>query len=354
MGIYDREYIRSGRKTPGAVGGMRMWSFNTWLIVINVAVFFLGGVLGNATGLVAVDMGTFHDRNASSVQIERAVEAPAAPSNSVRFRRVLVDPQTQEVVGFHEYQWMQPLEAYFHFSTAKFFGLEVWRLIGFQFLHANFTHLLFNMIGLYFFGGLVEGYLGFKRYAAFYLVSGICGALMYLVLNGIGFLVMQSNPQLHIPGLLFNNPHMPLIGASAGVFGVLMAAAFVAPNARILVFFILPMRLATAAYGMAILAFINLVTGAANAGGEAAHMGGALAGFFFIRHTHLLHDFFDIFGSAKKAGAGARDSAARKISRAPSDGELDRILSKVATGGLHSLTEAERRTLRRATESRRR
>jgi membrane associated rhomboid family serine protease len=55
-------------------------------------------------------------------------------------------------------------------------GFEFWRFISFQFLHANLSHLLFNMIGLYFFGSIVEQYLGSKRYLAFYLLCGVAGA----------------------------------------------------------------------------------------------------------------------------------------------------------------------------------
>ena len=61
---------------------------------------------------------------------------------------------------------MDPLQAWGHFSTAKgFFQYEVWRLVTFQFLHANFVHLFFNMFGLFIFGGMVEQYLGRRRAA---------------------------------------------------------------------------------------------------------------------------------------------------------------------------------------------
>jgi len=83
-----------------------------------------------------------------------------------------------------------------------------------------------------------------------------------------------------------------------------MAAAFIAPNAQILLFFIIPMRLRTAAYAFTALAAVNLARGGNNAGGDAAHIGGALAGFYFIRHTHLLRDFFEILGPSRKHKAG--------------------------------------------------
>jgi hypothetical protein len=103
-------------------------------------------------------------------------------------------------------------------------------------------------------------------------------------------------------------------------------------------------------YGFTAIAAISLIMNRSNAGGEAAHLGGAIAGFFFIRRTHLLRDFFDIFG---KSGGGAPVAPRRAPARGggPSAVEIDRILAKVATQGLASLTESEKATLRAASET---
>jgi membrane associated rhomboid family serine protease len=264
---------------------------------------------------------------------------------------VLIDASLQfDVIGETSYQRMEPLKAFLHFSTYHFFRLEVWRLLGFQFLHADLTHLLFNMLGLYFFGGLVEGYLGPRRYLAFYLTCGVFGAVAYLFLNLFGNILP---PGYRIPGLLFNDIHTPLIGASAGVFGVLMAAAFIAPAAQVLLFFVIPMRLATMAYLLTLFAAYVVITGGQNAGGQAAHLGGAAAGFYFIRHTHLLRDFFDILGPPRKKAEGPPRTRLFGP-RPPTEAELDRILDKIRAQGLQSLTESERRTLRQGTEGKRR
>ncbi|TVQ32163.1 MAG: rhomboid family intramembrane serine protease [Phycisphaeraceae bacterium] len=390
MGIYDREYIRVGRggRGPGGggggagLGGMRMWSFNTWLIVVNIAIFVIDALIATQGVTINVDMGTVFKQDVEDARIQQAevipTQQPSRTLPGVRADRIVdtrgdtiddaalrqaqlvsrdgrefvaIGNNVYEVIGERRHRDMPPLQGLFHFSTGKLLGIEFWRLVGFQFLHADMTHLLFNMIGLFFFGGLVEGYLGAKRYAAFYLVCGIFGAFAYLLLNLIGYLMP---PGAQVPGLLFNDIYTPLIGASAGVFGVLMAAAFIAPNSQILLFFVLPMRLRTAVYGFIIIAAVSLLLGAPNAGGEAAHLGGAIAGFYFIRHTHLLRDFFEILGPKRPKG-GAPKSPRKKPRRdGPPEKELDRVLSKVATQGLHSLTDAERRTLRQATESRRR
>ena len=99
--------------------------------------------------------------------------------------------------------------------------------------------------------------------------------------------------------------------------------------------------------------------GGNNAGGEAGHLGGALAGFYFIRHPQHLHGFFDLLGRVdptshhyrRKSGvAGAKRSVPQgRGSRADHD-QIDRILDKISAGGLHSLTDKEKRVLREASE----
>ncbi len=303
MGLADRAYARaeddrwsSGGGGRAGVGRVRRWSCNTWLIAVNAAVFVLGAF------------------------------APAIGS-------------VMQGVG--------------HFSTYDaIFRLEIWRFITFQFLHAGVMHVFFNMFGLFLFGQMVENRLGGKRYLAFYLLCGICGAAMYLLLNLLGSAGVQ------IPGVLSSDPRTPLVGASAGVFGVLMAAAYYHPNAPMqLLLLPFTFRLQTLVYFYVAMALFNLFTSGKNAGGDAAHIGGALAGYFFIRRPHLLHDFFDVFGrsppdSPAKSTRWPHRGNGRGASPAPDDGEVDRILAKVATQGLQSLSNREKDVLRKATEAR--
>ena len=203
-------------------------------------------------------------------------------------------------------------------------------------------HLIFNMIGLYFFGPLVERYLGGKRYLAFYLLCGIFGAILYLILNLGGYIVGQD-----FPGLIFNDTATPLVGASAGVFGVLMAGAFLVPNVKVLVFFILPMRLSTMAYVLVTIALLTVVFGGNNAGGEAAHLGGAAAGWYFIRNAHHLNGFFDFLG---RADPTSKHFALKKKEYTQVD--VDKILDKIHNKGLQSLTAKEKKILHEASQSR--
>ncbi len=286
MGIYDRDYARPQQRGGGFQGGMKRktWSVTTWLIAVCVAVYVL-------------------------------------------------DPF---INGFFR-EWL-------HMSTSHaIWGLQYWRFIGFQFLHADLQHLIFNMIGLYFFGPLVEQYLGGKRYLAFYLLCGIFGAVLYLVLNLAGYVVGEE-----IPFLLVNDPASQLIGASAGVFGILIAGAFLAPNVKVLVFFILPMKLSTMAYLLVGFSLFTMFSNGSNAGGETAHLGGALAGWYFIRNPHHLNGFFDFLG---KADPTSKHFAWRE--KKASQEEVDRILDKIHSKGLQSLNSKEKKILHDASKKRR-
>lgn len=383
MGVYDRTYWREpgrpgGPGAPGGgMGGRRPWwhTVNAWLIVICIAFFVIDGFFGAVGG--ALETGRYWVVQPDGTWVEavgtpffgsqdRPEETRLGPTE-VQERIGLVQPDgsvVQTVVmgipvlamdgtplAIAEGHYATPLNRALHFSTKKVIGgAELWRLIGFQFLHANLTHLLFNMIALYFFGPLIEQYLGRKRYLAFYLLCGIAGALLYLLLNLSGYLWVESAGLPALPGLLINATGTPLIGASAGVFGVLVGGAFLAPNVMVLVFFILPMRLATLAWVLIVIAIASIFIGVDNAGGEAAHLGGAMAGWGLIRHPDRLHRFFDWLGRFDPTSRYFRSSGAspRPGRSGPGTDDIDRILAKIGREGLGSLTKKERRMLQEA------
>ncbi|MEO0512343.1 MAG: rhomboid family intramembrane serine protease [Planctomycetota bacterium] len=394
MGIYDRPYYRRptgrfGGGLPGMPPGgrgiphPRTWSVTIWLIVINVAVAMLGAIppLNSGVTLKVSRQTTRTDVTPADVRSATPfVPAGAMPGNFVTFDVPLIrpaedpavvppdylvridgDPKLYERVGTERRFWsgdtqstggLGVLGGYGHFSTMQGFRLlGVWRLITFQFLHGGFFHLLFNMFGLWIFGGITEQYLGKRRFLAYYLICGIAGALLYLILNGAGAL------NIPLPGALDVSVNTPLVGASAGVFGVIMACAKISPNATVqLLLLPIPIRMKWFAYGYVVMAALNLIVFKGNnAGGDAAHVGGAVAGYYFIRNAHLLNDFFDVFGRRSSSSKPAKPRVTKPPKRArrgqPSADDVDRVLAKVSTGGLHSLTEKEKAILRKASES---
>lgn len=202
--------------------------------------------------------------------------------------------------------------------------LQIWRLITYQFLHYDTMHLLMNMIVLYFFGSMLERNFGSKRFLIFYLVCGMTGGIVYPVLVGIGLL-----------------PAAYLVGASGAIFGVIVAAAVLYPKTRVLLFFVLPVSLAVIAGLFIGISILNFLRGD-NAGGECAHLAGALCGFLYTKGRPWLE------GRAmqQKKGAWQRRIQNERQFQA----EVDRILDKVHASGVNSLTRREKSILREATQ----
>lgn len=233
------------------------------------------------------------------------------------------------------------LASFFAFSVSTTFGqFRIWELITFQFQHAGIWHLIGNMIFVFFFGPMVESHFGSRRFLAFWLICGIGGVLGYLVLWGAG--------------LFETTVATPLLGASAGVFGMMIAALFVAPNARVLLFFLIPIPLKAMVFIALFIALYVVLAGGDNPGGQAAHLGGALLGLILIKRAHWL-DWADRGSLAEvRVGLEQRRAARARRRQQQQQQQVDRILDKVRDHGLHSLTRQEKRTLNRATERQRR
>lgn len=220
---------------------------------------------------------------------------------------------------------------------------KVWELVTFQFLHFSVGHVLFNMIALYFFGPWMERWWGSAKFIAFYLLCGIAGAMFYTLLMAMG--------------VLDRMPDARLAGASAGIYGILIGVARIAPalQVRLLIPPItLTMRqLATVILVIAVGAVVLRIGG--NEGGEAGHLGGAILGFLLVRFPESLQW---IGGGTlrNRRSARARPAPERKIRprtriQLAEDDEVDRILDKISQDGFQSLTDAERESLRKAAES---
>ncbi|MBR5889205.1 MAG: rhomboid family intramembrane serine protease [Akkermansia sp.] len=168
---------------------------------------------------------------------------------------------------------------------------ELWRIITYQFVHANFGHILFNMWALYFFGPPVESAMGARRFLVFYLACGVAGALFSSLLAGLN--LYSSLPDIPEAQMICNQlaayagyaglvecwEMIPLIGASASIYGVLVACAFMYPDVQIsLLFPPITLRLRTFAICIIGIAAATILFNFNNAGGEAGHLGGIIMG----------------------------------------------------------------------------
>ncbi len=141
----------------------------------------------------------------------------------------------------------------------------VWQLITYAFLHGSLAHIFFNMFALYMFGGALESFWGPRRFLLFYLVSVLAAAATQLTVQ----VLAQSGE--------------PVIGASGGIFGLLLAFAWYFPRQRILLLFPpipMPAWLFVTLYGA--LELVLGVSGAQSSVAHFAHLGGMLGGALMI------------------------------------------------------------------------
>jgi membrane associated rhomboid family serine protease len=152
--------------------------------------------------------------------------------------------------------------------TGAMAGFQPWQLLTYSFLHAGFWHIFLNMLALYMFGGQLERLWGSRRFLNLYLASVIAAAITQLIFSSVGDVA----------------PY-PTIGASGGVFGLLLAYAMIFPNRIIVLLFPpipLPAWLFVTLYGM--LELYLGVTGTQEGVAHFAHLGGMLGAWLLIRY----------------------------------------------------------------------
>ena len=225
------------------------------------------------------------------------------------------------------------------FAVVPAYWWQIWRYLTFQFLHGFPMHLGFNMLGLYFLGMVLERSWGSKSFLRFYLICGAAAGLAHVLLS----LVFRADLRI------------PLVGASGGVFAVLVACAILFPHIRVIVF-LFPMSIRAAALlflGIAVIGILMSVRSALAGGGESggiahmAHLGGAIAGAFWIWVLPRMRG--SLRGTRAKLNQGAWERKMGK--RRTEQGEIDRILDKIQREGLNSLSRKERSRLREATRT---
>lgn len=212
-----------------------------------------------------------------------------------------------------------------------------WGLVTYMFVHADFWHMFWNMIGLFFFGPPLEERWGSNEFIRYYIICGIGGAVL---------------------SLLFSPANV--IGASAAVYGVMLAFAMLWPNSPIYIWGILPVK---AKWLVAFLATVSLVYGlgqsGAVGGGVAhfAHLGGLAAGFLYMKRDARPKSRAQS-GQQKKPRRLAivprergSERTARSDKRTTKEDDralldrVDAVLDKISEEGIESLTAEERNLL---------
>ncbi len=213
--------------------------------------------------------------------------------------------------------------------------LRPWTPITYMFLHADFWHLAFNMLGLYFFGPRLELRLGGRRFLLLYFLSGISGALLSLIFT----------------------PSAAIIGASGGVFGVFLGFAMFWPRERVFIFGILPMESWLLVTMMTVVALFGGVTSSRGGIAHFAHLGGFLGALLylkFLQHTSPARKFKQRVKAPPGRTSGSDRTSLERWATIPRESmheinraEVDRLLHKAQTQGVSSLTQSERDCLDR-------
>ena len=259
--------------------------------------------------------------------------------------------------------------AFAEYGALSLGGLKrgfVWQLLTFQFLHGGFPHLVLNSVVLVSFGRPLEEFLGKRAFLRLYLLSGFVGGIAQVVL-----------------GLVSSRFAGPMVGASAGLCGLVAAFALLSPQSTIYLFFLIPFR---AVYFLPLMIVVSVVllvmvmigtiphTNPIAQIAHGAHLGGMLAGIAWLKFGWRDYVFLPWAGwferwrrwrplqSRQRKRELVRAASLRAkpwlqtSAEAPADlsadefisREVDPILDKISQHGIQSLTERERKTLEAA------
>ncbi|MDH5380614.1 MAG: rhomboid family intramembrane serine protease [Cyclobacteriaceae bacterium] len=248
-------------------------------------------------------------------------------------------------------------ETYLYFI--KFFAMPTdyatfitrpWTFVTSFFTHMGFSHIFWNMVFLYWFGIIIREYLGSDRLINLYILGGLMGSAFIFILF---YTVPSVNYEI-------------ALGASAGVYAVMIGAATLLPNYTFHLLFIGPVKIKYIAAFHIVMAILGLK--GTNYGGELAHLGGAFIGYFYIRSLQKGTDLGAWIGStmvfiksffvkqskmkvnysrkqSTKTYSSGTPKTEKKKHSAPTQAEIDRILDKISQSGYESLSKEEKEKL---------
>lgn len=233
-----------------------------------------------------------------------------------------------------------------HFTELLY---KPWTLISYMFTHYSIWHIFGNMLMLFIFGKIFQEYASSKRVFAVYIYGGLVGAALALASYHL------------IPTFQQYAPASFMVGASAGVMAIVVAAATLVPDYFLHLFLLGPVRLKFIALFVVVLDLIG-ISYYDNAGGHLSHLGGALFGYLFIMQMkkgrdisvpfnnfiHTLKQLFKKRSKIKVVHKRSKSDEEYNHERKVRQDEIDAILDKISTSGYESLTKREKEILFKA------
>ncbi len=226
---------------------------------------------------------------------------------AVFFLQVMIPGVTPFLTFYPAYVWQAP-----------------WTIVTYMFAHGGLGHIFFNMLALYFFGPRVEDRLGSRRFITMYLLSGLAGAALSMVMA----------------------PRSGIVGASAAIFGVMLAFAWYWPRERILIWGILPVEARVLVVVTTLLALYSGLQGSRGGMADFAHLGGYAGAFLYLKFLERNTGARQFQRRAEPRVADRSLVNWKKVDPARvhevNRDELNRILDKINRTGLGSLTGQEK------------
>jgi membrane associated rhomboid family serine protease len=230
--------------------------------------------------------------------------------------------------------WLyQPLQALLGFQPSAAL-MRPWTFITYMFVHGDFWHLFFNMLGLFFFGPPVEERLGSKEFIKYYTICGIIGGAV------LAFIFA---------------PNSMLIGASGAMYAVMLAFAVFWPDMPIYIWGIFPVKAKWLILAFAAASVLFMITPTGGNTAHWAHFGGFAVGYVYLKFGSKLGNPMEKlqrFTSKRKlkvipgqAQTLKREEPRRRRAEEEVLDEVDKVLDKISTHGMASLTPEERKLL---------
>ena len=205
---------------------------------------------------------------------------------------------------------------------------KIWQLVTYMFLHDpnGILHILFNMLFLWMFGVELENEWGAKEFLKYYFITGIGAGLINILLSS-----------------------SPTIGASGAIYGVMVAYALRFPNRYVYLYFLLPIKMKYFVGFLVLVAFFSTLGSYGDGIAHAAHLGGIIIGYIYLKYWHLFYRIKDSLQQVKKPSSDLKMKY-RKGSKEKNKVQyyrkaIDELLDKINRVGYLNLTEEEKKLL---------
>lgn len=197
----------------------------------------------------------------------------------------------------------------------------LWQLVTYMFLHGDIFHIVFNMLALWMFGGTIEAKWGTKKFVRYYFLCGIGGGIATCLLSP--------------------NSNIPSIGASAGIFGILVAYGMMFPESIILLFGLFPMKARHFVILFGTIEFLACIRYTPDGIGHFAHLGGLVVGYLYLKNILS-------WNRAESKEKKKIEKIEKKVDIRLVKERVDALLDKISSEGIDSLSKEEKRFLEKA------